>query len=671
MKPILSIFLGLAVCGSVAAKAADSRPNIIFILTDDQRFDAMGFTGRFPWLETPNLDRIRHEGVHFANAFTTHSLCGPSRAGFLTGMHSHRNGITTNQEGRELDHDKTPTFGQYLQNAGYDTGYIGKWHLGEFDDPRPGWNYWCSFEGQGNYDKNRLNINGTQIVKEGYVTDVLTDYAVDFIEKERSAPFLLYLSHKAVHQPFIPADRHKDLYTGLPAPEPLSWMDNMDDKPEWQRRMVMPPEQGTRLRRKHPIPVPEKRGLGTWPAKIGTHQQRNYLRCIPAVDDGVGRIFQVLEKKGLLDNTVIVFAGDNGYMHGEHGMGDKRQAYNESMRIPLIMRGPGVKPDSTVEEIVLNLDVAPTFLEYAGVKIPDAMQGSSLLPLAEELPVADWRTSFLFTYWRDLITAIPRITAVRSIDKMYAHYPDGDSIDELYNLANDPGEMKNLALLPESAPLKQKMERELKQVMAEADYQAVVARPHPEDLEGRPLGVLVNEEFGPDGLACTGTVVQTIPMNEKLDSHFGCMVFECIVEPESDGIILSHGEQRTGYMFYVQNGVPGFCFSGGNRFHALDGDVSCLNEPTHLLVNMDNHTSEVKFFVNGKLVQTETIYCKLHRWIQQYGDIALGGDPDSQVDPYELSKLGGFTGTIDSFKIQRKRMPDSELSAYAREQAAN
>ena len=669
MKQLVFLFFAFTVLGSAVAQQKESRPNIIFILTDDQRFDAVGFTGHFPWLKTPNLDRIRHEGVYFPNAFTTHFLCAPSRAGFLTGMHSHRNGITTNQEGRELDPEKAPTFGQYLQRAGYDTGYIGKWHLGEYDDPRPGWNYWCSFKGQGNYDKNLLNIDGKRIVKEGYVTDVLTDYAVEFIERKRDKPFMLYLSHKAVHQPFIPAARHAELYAGLPAPEPLSWMDDMDDKPEWQRRMVMPPEQSMRLRRKHPLPVPEKRGLGAWPAKTGTHEQRNYLRCISAVDDGVGQIFQTLEKQGQLENTVILFAGDNGYMHGEHGMGDKRQAYDESMRIPLFMRGPGVPPDSTVNKITLNLDVAPTFLDFAGIKTPATMQGRSLLPLVHGKSVADWRTAFLYTYWRDLITAMPRITAVRTLGCMYAHYPDGDSIDELYDLKNDPGEMRNLAQLPESAPLKQKMERELEKVMTEAEYKGVVPRPHPEELAGRPLGTLLDEKYDPDGLACSGEAVQTITMNESLDPHYGCLIYETFVTPESDGIFLSYGARASGFMFYVQNGVPGFCFSSGQRFHALDGDDSCLGKPTHLLVEMDNYEAEAKFFVNGKLAQTETIYCNLRTWVKNMGDITIGADPKPLVDPYELSKMAGFTGSVHTFKMQRTRMSDEALATYAKSAA--
>lgn len=656
MKRYLLFALTLTL--SICAGAKEARPNIIFILTDDQRYDAMGFMNHFQWLETPNIDRIRNEGVHFANAFTTHSLCGPSRAGFLTGMHSHKNGITTNQEGREIYHDQTPTFGKLLQRSGYQTAFIGKWHLGEYDDPRPGWNHWCSFQGQGNYNTNLLNIDGRRIVKEGYVSDVLTDYAIDFINRDHAEPFLLYLSHKAVHGPFTPPERHKDLYEGLPAPEPLSWMDDMDDKPEWQRRMILPWEQSVRLRRKNPVPVPAKRGLGKFPAETGVHLQRDYLRCIPAVDDGIGRIFQALEKLGKLDNTVIVFAGDNGYMHGEHGQGDKRQAYNESMRIPLIMRGPGIPAGGTVEEMVLNLDIAPTFLEQGGLKTPEDMQGRSLVQLAKGEAVADWRTSFLYTYWRDLVTAIPRITAVRTMDAMFADYPDGDSIQELYDLSKDPGEMKNLASLPESKPLKEKMEKELEHVMAEAGYKAVVKRPHPEDLNGRPLGVLLDKTFD-------GDREKTLPMSEELDPHYGCLVYECSVTPKSDGVILSYGDRVSGYMFYVQNGIPGFCFSSGQRFHALDGDVSCLNKPTHLLVEMDNYNATAKFYVNGKLVQTETIYCNLRVWGKNSGDIVLGTDPAPLVDPYELSKLDGFSGTIHSLKIQRERMADQALQDYA------
>ncbi len=654
----------------LASQKQATRPNIIFILTDDQRYDALGFMKRIPWLETPHLDRLRAGGTHFTNAFTTHSLCAPSRAGFLTGMHSHHNGITTNQEGRELNPSKTPTFGQHLQAHGYDTAFIGKWHLGDFDDPRPGWSYWCSFRGQGRYDKNILNINGERILKVGYVSDVLTDYAIDFIQRERDAPFMVYLSHKAVHQPFSPAERHAGQYAGLPLPEPINWTDDMADKPAWQRELALPPERSMRIRRKNPLPIPEGRKAPPWSPQAGAGQQRDYLRSISAVDDGVGRILDLLEARGELENTIIVFAGDNGYFHGEHGLGDKRLAYNESMRIPFIMQGPGVKPGSTVDDIILNLDLAPTFLEAAQVEIPENIQGRSLLPLARGETPLDWRTAFLFTYWRDLITNIPRMTAARSLDALYVNYPDGDSIDELYDLASDPGEQANLATLNEAIPLREKMQQTLEQLMTEADYRAVVPRPDAEALNGRPLGVMLDKNFGAEGLSCTGSTAGNIPMSHKLDPHFGCMILETVVTPESNGIILSMGKRVSGFFFFIEKGVPGFGFSAGDRFHALDGDADCLGRKTHLLVEMDNYTSEARFFVNGELVQTETIYCKLPEWNRNFGDIYLGSDPEPLVDPYDLSKMGGFKGTIWNFKIQRKRMTFKALESYARQQSA-
>jgi hypothetical protein len=176
----------------------------------------------------------------------------------------------------------------------------------------------------------------------------------------------------------------------------------------------------------------------------------------------------------------------------------------------------------------------------------------------------------------------------------------------------------------------------------------------------------VKKDFNPDGVRCKGEAVETIAMNDKMDPHYGCLIYEILVKPESDGVILSYGDNISGYMFYVQNGIPGFCFSSGNRFHALDGDDVCLGKPTHLMVELDNYTTKARFFVNGKLVQTETIYCNLRRLSKAPDDITLGAEPEPLVDAYDLSKLGGFTGSVYAFKMQRKRMSDEELAAYAK-----
>jgi hypothetical protein len=212
------------------------------------------------------------------------------------------------------------------------------------------------------------------------------------------------------------------------------------------------------------------------------------------------------------------------------------------------------------------------------------------------------------------------------------------------------------------------MQKELNKVMDEAEYEAVVPHPNPEYTADLPTGLLLDETF-PGGLACSGEAAKTLPMNPNLDPGVGTMVYECTVTPESDGIIASHGSRTTGYLFFVQNGVPGFCFTTANTpFHIVDGDASCIGKPTHLLVELDSYNERMRFFVNGELVQTETIYCKPWRWIKKYGDIVLGDDPEPWIDPFEFSKMGGFTGTIHNFKIHRERMTD--LHAYAAKAAA-
>ena len=342
------------------------RPNIIFVLVDDLRWDAMGFTGRYPFLKTPHIDQLRNEGVHFKNAFCTNSLCAPSRATILTGMFPQTNGVNTNQEGRELNPDKTRSFGQILQGEGYATAFIGKWHMAESNEPRKGWDYWCSFPGQGQYFGNDLNINGKNIRNEGYITDELTKYTLNFIDKNADKPFCVYLSHKAVHEPFTPADRDKNLFITDSVPEPASWLDNMENKPAWQRT-VMNQDQRRRLREKDLAKiVPQKsRKPAPWPAKTGIGMQKDYLRSLTAVDDGLGEIYDLLKKKGILDNTIIVFAADNGFFHGEHGLGDKRLAYNESMRIPLVMRFPKLaNANLTISEMISMLTLPLPFLKW-------------------------------------------------------------------------------------------------------------------------------------------------------------------------------------------------------------------------------------------------------------------------------------------------------------------
>jgi len=485
---VLTCFTALV---SVAA-AAEDRPNVVFILTDDQRFDALGCLGH-PLCVTPNLDRLRREGVLFKNAFVTTSLCSPARACFLTGTYAHTNGVFDNT-GREFDHAKTPSYPKLLQKAGYSTAFVGKWHMGHINDPRPGFDYWLSFTGQGTYFDPQLDENGRDFSQKGYTTDILTDYAIKFLREKRdkSKPFCLYLSHKAVHGPFTPAPRHKDVLAGKSLPEPESFKDTFRGKPKWQRlkRMDIPSmnkvaPKGKRkwknademaqamidfLNSDAEIPDELPAGGGVWkgdkPARLG------YYAAIWAIDDGVGRVLAELEKMGALNNTLIFFAGDNGYFHGEHGRGDKRLMYEEALRIPLLLRYPPlVKPNSTVKQMVLNIDVAPTVLAATGTPIPATMQGQSFLPLLSGKKDVAWRKSFLYEYWADLTPKIPRMVGVRTETAKLVTYPDINDIGELYDLAKDSKEMTNLYENPEYAALRKVLEKELKKLMHKTNYQ--------------------------------------------------------------------------------------------------------------------------------------------------------------------------------------------------------
>jgi len=444
--------------------SSTERPNFVFILVDDLRYDAMSCAGH-PFVKTPNIDRIATAGVRFTNAFVTLSLCAPSRAAFLTGIYNHANGIPTN-EGQELDPSKFATYPQRLQRAGYETAFIGKWHQGPTASPRPGFDYWLSFRGQGVYVDPQLNENGREFKAQGYMTDLLTQAAVDFLKKPRNKPFSLCLWHKAVHGPFTPADRHKDLYRDVELPEPPSFRDTFEGKPAWQRALIRP---GGKAKDVANEPVPPAIPPEPWQPRDAA--RLDYYRALAAVDDSVGRVLATLKETGQLDNTVVIFAGDNGFFMGEHRRGDKRLAYEESLRIPLLMRGPGVaKPGSTRDQMVLNIDMAPTILDMAGVKPGPGTQGRSFKAiLAGENP--DWRKSFLFEYYQEgWLPRIPTLVGVRTTDWKYVTYPTIQDLDELYDLRNDPHEMKNLAGDPAARDRLEAMRAELDRLKKETGY---------------------------------------------------------------------------------------------------------------------------------------------------------------------------------------------------------
>lgn len=663
--------------------AAPRSPNMIFILTDDQRYDAMGFMGAYPFLKTPNMDRIREEGVHFKNSFVVLSMCGPSRASILTGTYPQVNGVTTNVEGREFDPNKTPSFPMILQQNGYTTGFLGKWHLDHSNKPREGFDRWVAFSGQGNYNGNWLNIDGEDVKTPGYITDVLTDFALEFIDENADRPFCLYLSHKAVHAPFTPADRHGEQYADGSIPYRESFDDDLANKPDWQR-VHMKPEQMFRLRDNNPLLTRPKVPKGKYKPKVGgSSPAKNYLRSISAVDEGIGRIFDRLEKEGLLDNTCILFAGDNGYLLGEHHRGDKRVAYDESMRIPLIMRMPGVvQPGATVEEMVLNIDIAPTLLDLAGVQAPAIMQGKSMLPLLDGSGSDDWRDAFLFTYWRDLIPSLPRILAVRTDRYTYATYPDIDDKDELYDHQRDPMEMNNLAGNPEAASVEKEMRRKLEELKKETAYQKVVPRPQPEPQWTERQGLLCDLQFDEKGglsdrsatklqprlkggkivkglnvpsLRFDGSTTVTLPWNQTLDASQGGFTLETFVRPDQDGVLAVQCAKKGGWVLYIDKGCPGVAVRSHNaqRIQFVDAPEPPVGEWVHIVAQIQNYHNRIKLWVNGEQVKDEFMMWPLNTTSKRIGDITLGADPHGKIDPIEISPKK-YAGDMQFFRIHRQ-----------------
>ncbi|MGH7502566.1 MAG: SUMF1/EgtB/PvdO family nonheme iron enzyme [Longimicrobiales bacterium] len=425
---------------TVTRTAAQTPRNVIFILSDDHRYDFMGFMPAAPgWLDTPNLDRMAAGGAHIRNAFVTTSLCSPSRASILTGRYAHRHGIVDNTSPIPAG---TQFFPQFLHDAGFRTAYVGKWHMGEVDDvPQPGFDHWVSFRGQGVYQDPLLNIDGERRQVQGYTTDVLTDQALAWLEQTRreapDQPFFLYLSHKAVHAEFEPAPRHTGRYANEPIPYPETMANteaNYRGKPAW----VEAQRYGW-----HGVDYMYQGAMEFDPF------YRSYTETLLALDESVGRVLDWLETNNLDRSTLVVYMGDNGFLLGEHGLIDKRQAYEESIRVPMIAWAPGfIEPGSVIEPMVRNIDIAPTLLDLAGVESPVSMDGRSVLPLLRGEP-ATWPLELLYEYyWEYAFPHTPTVFALRDSRFKFIDYHGIWDLNELYDLEADPKEQHNLITVP-------------------------------------------------------------------------------------------------------------------------------------------------------------------------------------------------------------------------------
>ncbi len=465
--------------------AAGARPrNVIFILTDDHRFDALGFVARqvpasspaarFAWLQTPHLDAPARGGVHLKNAFVTTALCSPSRASILTGVYAHRHGVVDNNNPIRPE---LAIFPRTLQQAGYRTGFFGKWHMGgDGDEPQPGFDRWVSFRGQGEYlpgPDHLLNIDGQRVPQRGYITDEITDHALDWLRgRSTDRPFFAYISHKGVHADFVPAARHAGRYRGKRLGRPASFA------PSPAQSALMPRWVQDQRNSWHGVDYPYHSAIDL------DEYFRRYAETLLSVDESVGRVVDFLRREKLLESTLVIYMGDNGFAFGEHGLIDKRTAYEESMRVPMIVHCPQlVRGGGVVTPMVANIDVGPTILDAAGLPPPAGLDGHSFLPLLRGQKPDAWRQDLLYEYfWERNFPHTPTVHALRGDRFKYVRVHGLWDLDELYDLVADPLEQDNLIAQPEHADRVKQMNARLFELLSAGDGLAI---PLQKDRGGR------------------------------------------------------------------------------------------------------------------------------------------------------------------------------------------
>lgn len=492
MKLARRVLLALSL-GVISSASGAERPNILFIMSDDHAAHAISAYGSRV-NQTPHLDRLATAGARFNNCFAANSICSPSRATILTGKYSHLNGVPTFNR---FDGSQ-PTVSKHLQAAGYHTGMLGKWHLGS--EPT-GFDVWDILPGQGAYhDPALISAQGRRVVK-GYATDIITDLAIEFLEKRPAGkPFFLMCHHKAPHRPWEPSLKYKEVFAKKTIPEPPTLRDDYAGRTDAIRECAQKVSSDLTRRDLKLIPPASLSGpernqwLGVKPNEVEIERDgkkvslrgdelvawkyqrylQDYLACVQSVDDSVGRLLDYLDSHGLAKNTIVIYTSDQGFFLGDHGLYDKRFMYEESIRMPFLVKGPGIKPGTLVDALAVNVDFASTFMDLAGLKPPQDMQGHSLVPLMKGQVPPDWRKSFYYRYYHDpgdhntrahygIRTATQKLICFWKTDQW-----------ELYDLAKDPEELHNIYGEPQQeqnvAKLKQEMFALKKQLKDEDQF---------------------------------------------------------------------------------------------------------------------------------------------------------------------------------------------------------
>ena len=472
---ILIVYCSVAAFGLTTTEAATpQRPNVLYIMSDDHAAHAISAYGS-KINKTPNIDRIAREGMRFVNCFAVNSICTPSRAAILTGKYSHLNGVPVFNR---FDGSQ-PTLAKYLQAAGYYTGMIGKWHL--FSDPT-GFDYWNILPGQGVYHDPFLIEMGERKKHPGYVTDLITDFSIEFLKnRPKDKPFFLMCHHKAPHRPWQPDAKHARLYDNVDVPEPATFDDDYRTRSDAAREATMRIDRDLTSNDLKQEPPP---GLSGVALKHWRYERyiKDYLACIASVDDNVGRLLDYLEQSGLAKDTIVIYTSDQGFFLGDHNWFDKRFMYEESLRMPLLVRYPDhVKAGTVNDRMILNVDFAPTLMEFAGLKIPADIQGRSFALLLRGEQPRDWRTSMYYRYYHypqdhrvqphyGLRTERYKLIYFNKIDQW-----------ELFDLQKDQHELNNVSADPAYAETLGKLKGELQRLKKEMKDEDQFANELPKD----------------------------------------------------------------------------------------------------------------------------------------------------------------------------------------------
>ncbi|MGL4554569.1 MAG: sulfatase/phosphatase domain-containing protein [Gemmataceae bacterium] len=673
----------------LALTAAADRPNVVFIFTDDHAAHAISAYGS-KINKTPHIDRLAREGMLFRNTFCTNSICGPSRAVILTGKHSHLNGFLDNHSRTVFDGSQ-PHVGKLMRAAGYQTAIVGKWHLKS--DPT-GFDRWAVLSGgggQGTYYNPQFSTDKGPLTVTGYCTDVTTDLALDFLNKrDAEKPFFLMYQHKAPHRSWEPGPGQLGLYRDRDIPEPATLFDDHAGLAGPAHKQEMTVEHHLTpfdLKLTPPRNLNEEQ-LAKFQAAYKAENEafakakltgkdlvrwkyqryiKDYLRCVAGVDENIGRVLKYLDDQGLSKNTIVVYSSDQGFYLGDRGWYDKRWMYEESLRMPFIVRWPGVvKPGSENEDLVQNLDFAPTFLDAAGAAVPADMQGHSLKPLLEGKTPDGWRKSIYYQYFEfPGPHSVAKHYGVRTATQKLIHYHDSGEW-ELFDLVADPGERKSVYADPKYQDDVKKLKAELDRlrVLYKADtFKEPTPTPPAKKAAGKARkglalrlgsaddiekagGKLVNVKAGKDGLELDGT--GHVALGARLDPSGTPLAVGAHVWPDGDkGVIVAHGGGSHGYSLYLEKGRPVFAVRVEGHLTAVKGDRELpRGRWTHVVGEIDA-AGKLHLRIGGKALADAPQAG--HVTSRPADGLSVGKDTGSHVGEYEDDNP--FTGKLRDVRL--------------------